>query len=209
MTKRRKCGTPSEDEILERSQETVDGKDAAEKARCQKVVDEYPAFQTTQKAETVKRNRSQDEGGKTAKKMPHTALTLKPAKLAFNEVARDHLQTALVDELTNRGKPALKKWPEIEARLSRIVVDHGMASSTGQVPGFDSMEVVRGYRVIKCDGQLSVDLLQNTVSKIQSDWEGLRLKLIPASEILRRPKARIRLAANPILTSTQLPCSNG
>ncbi|XP_054746202.1 uncharacterized protein LOC129250620 [Anastrepha obliqua] len=248
----RKLGTPSEDELLASSQETVDDKavghstpstinqpitsadakgqkrqypkkgpsryklyqrslailgriskneaegkthpkDAADKARCQKVVDEYLAFQATQKAEAVKRNRSQDEGCKTAKKLKtsHTALTPKPAKRAFNEVARDHLQTALVDELTNRGKPALERWSEIEARLSRIVVDHVMASPQGQVPGYDSMEVVRGYRVIKCDDQFSVDFLQNAISKIQSDWEGLRLKLIPASEIPRRPRARI------------------
>ncbi|XP_018788029.1 PREDICTED: uncharacterized protein LOC108968438, partial [Bactrocera latifrons] len=255
----RKLGTPSEDELLASSQETVDDKavghstpstinqpitsadakgqkrqypnkgpsryklyqrslailgriskneaegkthpkDAADKARCQKVVDEYLAFQATQKAEAatqkaeaVKRNRSQDEGCKTAKKhkTSHTALTPKPAKRAFNEVARDHLQTALVDELTNRGKPALERWSEIEARLSRIVVDHVMASPEGQVPGYDSMEVVRGYRVIKCDDQFSVDFLQNAISKIQSDWEGLRLKLIPASEIPRRPRARI------------------
>ncbi|XP_053968650.1 uncharacterized protein LOC128870076 [Anastrepha ludens] len=103
--------------------------------------------------EAVKRNRSQDEGGKTAKKhkMLHTALTPKPDNSAFNEVARDHPQTVLVDELTNRGKPALERWSEIEARLSRIIVDLVMASPEGQVPGYDSMEVVRGHRVIKCD----------------------------------------------------------
>lgn len=43
-------------------------KDAAAKARCQKVVDDYLAFQATQKAKTVKRNRTQDESDKTAKK---------------------------------------------------------------------------------------------------------------------------------------------
>ncbi|XP_054746049.1 uncharacterized protein LOC129250452 [Anastrepha obliqua] len=169
-------------------------KDAVDKARCQKVVDEYLAFQATQKAEAVKRNRSQDESDKPTKKPKvsvHTASIPKPTKRSFNEVARDHLQIALVDELTNRGKPASDKWSEIEARLSRIVVDHVMANPENQVPGFDSMEVVRGYRVIKCDDQLSLNFLQTVVGKIQSDWEGLRLKLIPASEIPRRPRARI------------------
>ncbi|XP_054745539.1 uncharacterized protein LOC129249899 [Anastrepha obliqua] len=169
-------------------------KDAVDKARCQKVVDEYLAFQATQKAKAVKRNRSQDESDKPTKKPKvsvHTASIPKPTKRSFNEVTRDHLQIALVDELTNRGKPASDKWSEIEARLSRIVVDHVMANPEGHVPGFDSMEVVRGYRVIKCDDQLSLNFLQTVVGKIQSDWEGLRLKLIPASEIPRRPRARI------------------
>ncbi|XP_054745891.1 uncharacterized protein LOC129250280 [Anastrepha obliqua] len=238
----RKLGTPSEDELLASSQDTVDGKavghsmpstlnqpstsadakgqkrqnvtkapsryklyqrslavlgriskneaegkahpkNAAEKARCQKVVDEYLAFQATQKAKAVKRNRSQDESDKPTKKHKvsvHTASIPKPAKRTFIEVARDLLQIALVDELTNRGKPA---------RLSRIVVDHVMAIPKGQLPGFDLMEVVRGYRVIKCDDQLSLNFLQTI--QIQNDWEDLRLKLIPVSEIPRRPRDRI------------------
>ncbi|XP_053968495.1 uncharacterized protein LOC128869921 [Anastrepha ludens] len=122
-------------------------KDAADKARCRKVVDEYLAFQATQKAVTVKRNRSQDESHKPTKKhkvsVP-TASLPKPAKRTFNEVARDHLQIALVDDITHRGKPASEKWSEIEARLSRIVVDPVMANPEGQVPGFDSMEEGRG-----------------------------------------------------------------
>ncbi|XP_054738452.1 uncharacterized protein LOC129244668 [Anastrepha obliqua] len=94
---------------------------------------------------------------------------------------------ALVDETSNRGKPVLDKWSEIEARLSRIVVDHVMASPEG----FDSVEVVRGYRVIKCDDQFSLHFLTNVIGEIQNSWEGLKLKLIPASEIPRRPRARI------------------
>ncbi|XP_053968643.1 uncharacterized protein LOC128870069 [Anastrepha ludens] len=98
---------------------------------------------------------------------------------------------ALVDETSNRGKPVLDKWSEIEARLSRIVVGHVMANPEGQTPGFDSVEVVRGYRVIKFDDQFSLHFLTNVIGKIQNSWEGLKLKLIPASEIPRRPRARI------------------
>ncbi|XP_053968831.1 uncharacterized protein LOC128870256 [Anastrepha ludens] len=98
---------------------------------------------------------------------------------------------ALVDETSNRGKPVLDKWPEIEARLSRIVVDHVMANPETQTPGFDSVEVVRGYRVIKCDDQFLMDFLTNVIGKIQNSWEGLKVKLIPASEIPRRPVAHI------------------
>ncbi|XP_053968713.1 uncharacterized protein LOC128870134 [Anastrepha ludens] len=131
-------------------------KNAADKARCQKVVDQYLAFQATQKAEAVKRNRSQDENDKPTKKHKvsvHTASIPKPTKRSFNEVARDHLQIALVDEITNRGKPASDKWSEIEARLSRIVVDHVMANPEGHVPGFDSMEVdVTAVEVEAADG---------------------------------------------------------
>ncbi|XP_054746307.1 uncharacterized protein LOC129250734 [Anastrepha obliqua] len=98
---------------------------------------------------------------------------------------------ALVHETSNRGKPVLDKWSVIEVRLFRIVVDHVMASPEGQTPGFDSVEVGRGYRVIKCDDQFSVHFLTDVIGKIQNGWEGLKVKLIPASEIPRRPRARI------------------
>ncbi|XP_054744398.1 uncharacterized protein LOC129248809 [Anastrepha obliqua] len=98
---------------------------------------------------------------------------------------------ALVDETSNRGKPVLDKSSKIEARLSRIIVDHVMANPEGQTPGIDSVEVVRGCRVIKCDDQYSLHFLINAIGEIQSSWEGLRLKLIPASEIPPGPRARI------------------
>ncbi|XP_054745498.1 uncharacterized protein LOC129249854 [Anastrepha obliqua] len=171
----------------------VHPKDETDKARCQKVVDEYLAFQAANRTDAKKRNRSHDETGKATKKhkiSDQGAVASKPIK-RFSEVARDHLQMALVDETSNRGKPVLDKWSEIEARLSRIVVDHVMANPEGQTPGFDSVEVVRGYCVIKCDDQFSLHFLTNVIGKIQNSWEGLKLKLIPASEIPRRPRARI------------------
>ncbi|XP_053968802.1 uncharacterized protein LOC128870228 [Anastrepha ludens] len=57
-----------------------------------------------------------------------------------------------------------------------------MANPEGQVPGLNSMEVVLGYRVIKCDPQLSLDFLQTAVGKIQNVKEDLELKLIPAMD---------------------------
>ncbi|XP_053949288.1 uncharacterized protein LOC128857561 [Anastrepha ludens] len=171
----------------------VHPKDETDKARCQKVVDEYLAFQAANRTDVKKRNHSHDETGKVTKKhkiSDQGAVAFKPIK-RFSEVARDHLQMALIDETSNAGKPVLDKWSEIEARLSRIVVDHVMANPEGQTPGLDSVEVVRGYRVIKCDDQFSLHFLTNVIGKIQKSWEGLKLKLIPASEIPRRPRARI------------------
>ncbi|XP_053968843.1 uncharacterized protein LOC128870268 [Anastrepha ludens] len=66
-----------------------------------------------------------------------------------------------------------------------------MANPEGQSPGFDLVEAVRGCRVIKCDDQYSLHFLTKAIGEIQNSWDGLRLKLIPASEIPRRPRARI------------------
>ncbi|XP_054746198.1 uncharacterized protein LOC129250616 [Anastrepha obliqua] len=151
-------------------------------------------WSTRTTAEAVKRNRSHDEIDKPSKKYKvsvHTASMPKPSKRTLNKVTRNHLQIAFVDEITNRGKPALEKLSEIVARLSRIAVDRVMPSPECQVPGFDSIDVVCGYRVIKCNDQLSLVFLHTVAVKIQNDWEGLKLTLIPASGIPLRPRARI------------------
>ncbi|XP_054745714.1 uncharacterized protein LOC129250098 [Anastrepha obliqua] len=91
-----------------------------------------------------------------------SAVVSKPIK-QFSEVVWDHLQMAPVDETSNRGKPVLDKWSEIEARLSRIIVDNIMANLEGQLPGFDSVDEARGYRVIKYEDQYSLHLLTNAI----------------------------------------------
>ncbi|XP_053968899.1 uncharacterized protein LOC128870315 [Anastrepha ludens] len=138
-------------------------KDEPDKARFQKVVDEYLAFQAPNKIDAKNWNRLHDEAGKVTKKnkiSDQGAVASKPTK-RLSQVARDHLQMALVDENSNREKPVFDKWSEIEARLSLIVVDHVMTNSEGQTPGFDSVEVVRGYRVIKCEDRFSLHFRTN------------------------------------------------
>ncbi|XP_054745945.1 uncharacterized protein LOC129250338 [Anastrepha obliqua] len=134
--------------------------------------------------------RRKQEGSKEAQE-PDQGAVVPKLTTQFSEVARDHLQMALVDETSNRGKPVLDKWSEIEARLSRIIVDHVMSNPEGPPPGFDSVEVVRGCRVTKCDDQYSLHFLTNAIGEIQDSWDDLRLKLIPATEIPRRRRARI------------------
>ncbi|XP_017474332.1 PREDICTED: uncharacterized protein LOC108364958 [Rhagoletis zephyria] len=74
-----------------------------------------------------------------------------------------------------------------------MVIDQVMAQPDGHLPSFDSAEVVRGYRVVKCEDQLSKVFLEKRLASISDAWEGLRLKLIPAGDIPRRPRARIWL----------------
>ncbi|XP_017477012.1 PREDICTED: uncharacterized protein LOC108367007 [Rhagoletis zephyria] len=70
-------------------------------------------------------------------------------------------------------------------------MDHAFDNLEGVHPEFDSAESLRGYRVIKCADQFSLDFL--AVAKISDAFEGLKLKLIPARDIPRRPRARIWL----------------
>ncbi|XP_037930436.1 uncharacterized protein LOC119667362 [Teleopsis dalmanni] len=145
----------------------------------------------------MKRDRFQDETAHTSKsKVARTISTSKPsttAKRAYNEVARDELQVALIDDITGNGKKMLEKWGEIEPKLAEMVMEHLLTNLDVPTPGFDSSEVVRGCRVFKCDDQLSKVFLGNRIAKVSDAWEGLRIKLVPANDIPRRPRARIWL----------------
>ncbi|XP_037932561.1 uncharacterized protein LOC119667345 [Teleopsis dalmanni] len=170
--------------------------DRTDKVRYQKVVDEYKEYQATlsKPPKAMKRDRSQDETAHTSKsKVARTICTSKPstsAIRAYNEVARDELQVALIDDITGNGKKVLKKWGEIEPKLAEMVMEHFLTILDAPTPGFDSLEVVRGCRVFKCDDQLSKVFLGNCIAKVSDACEGLRLKPIPANDIPRRPSVR-------------------
>lgn len=74
------------------------------------------------------------------------------------------------------------------------------------MPGFDSSEVVRGYRVIRCDDERSKGFLGQIVAKISGDWEWSKLALIPAEQIPRRPRARIWLPKMQLEAGRLLKC---
>ncbi|XP_054746347.1 uncharacterized protein LOC129250775 [Anastrepha obliqua] len=164
---------------------------------------------------SAKRNRSQVVSGRVAKRSkysstqgaggPSTSAAGAASRAAYSEVARDHLQVALVDAKTNSGRAVLPLWDAIEGRLSGMVVRHLM-DKKGPAPLFDSGEICRGCRVIKCANQYSKEFLEKSLATVSNAWEGLSLKLIPASEIPRRPRARIWLPKMELDSSEIVPC---
>ncbi|XP_053967884.1 uncharacterized protein LOC128869368 [Anastrepha ludens] len=123
-----------------------------------------PQQQSQQQPKSAKRNRSQEVSGREAKRSkysstqgtegPTTSAAGAASKAAYSEVARDHLQVALVDAKTNSGRAVLPLWDAIEGRLSSMVVRH-LIDKKGPAPLFDSGEICRSCRVIKCANQYS------------------------------------------------------
>ncbi|XP_054745724.1 uncharacterized protein LOC129252959 [Anastrepha obliqua] len=179
----------------------TDERDAADKLKYQQVVKEYEDFLSKKpkeddrkKGDALKRNRSQDVIDQ-APKRPKVSSSIEEAKQRpFSEVVKDNLLYALIDETTNSGKVVLQKWGQVEAKLSKLVLDkHVVGAQGGTLPSFDSAGVLRGCRVIKCDDDWSRVVLERCVAEISSTLEGLKLKLIPAKDIPCPPRARIWL----------------
>ncbi|XP_037944397.1 uncharacterized protein LOC119677197 [Teleopsis dalmanni] len=163
-----------------------------------------------------KRNRSQEDPGKEAKRHKDGTgdgkLMSRPAQASrpFSEVARDHLSVALIDEHNSNGKLLMERWALIETKLSELVMAELM-TNPGSVPSFDCADIVRGHRVIRCDDEYSRSFLSKAITKISENWDGLKLKLVPAAEIPSRPRARVWLPKNlgpPDLILQQLKLQN-
>ncbi|XP_073821572.1 uncharacterized protein [Musca autumnalis] len=95
-----------------------------------------------------------------------------------------------------KGKLSLittAEWGMVETKLSEKVMEHVLTNEDSPVPHFDSSEVHRGYRVIKCMDEFSKGFLEKCMVKISGAWEDTSLRLIPAQEIPIRPRARVWL----------------
>ncbi|XP_044249353.1 uncharacterized protein [Drosophila takahashii] len=100
---------------------------------------------------------------------------------------------ALVDGLHDDGRLLSEKWEEIEIKVADMIAERLSAVPNGPIPSFESSDMVRGHRVIKCDDSFSGFFLAECIAKIGNSWDGLSIRLVHAREIPRRPRARIWL----------------
>ena len=168
--------------------------------------------EATKRNKRARRNRSQTEGDRTPKRrmtrpgaaipQPISSTTRRP----FSEVIKDNLIVALASVNGGITSPVVAEWGAIETKLAELVMEHVLSSKDRPVPRFDSGEIHRGYRIIKCMDGFSKEFLGNCITAISDSWDGLSLKLIPAEEIPLRPRARVWLPKMVIDNQKLLEC---
>lgn len=177
---------------------TVHERDAVDKAKYTKIVEEYDEKKASLLNDnnipsTSKRERSRVEDEKPAKRMKvkeQTTTTKRP----FNEVVKDNLMVALANMKTGKLTPVTAlEWGRVESKLSELVMEHVLANKGSPLPHYDSSEIHRGFRVIKCMDEFSKDFLKKSIASVSDAWDDISLQLIPAQEIPQRPRARIWL----------------
>ncbi|XP_055840120.1 uncharacterized protein LOC129907773 [Episyrphus balteatus] len=93
----------------------------------------------------------------------------------LSEIVRDDLQVAVVDELSTDSRALMSVWNSIEAKLSGMVFLYTLSATEGPYPSFDSGEMIRAYRVIKCEDRFSKDFLNKSVAEVSNKWDGSSL----------------------------------
>ncbi|XP_073831518.1 uncharacterized protein [Musca autumnalis] len=178
---------------------TVDERDEADKLKYTQIVEEYEKAKISHindRQSSSKRERSRTEDTKPAKrkKLKHNTTTSSTTKRPFNEVVKDNMLVAIANEKEGKLSPiTTAEWGTVETKLSELVMEHVLANEDSPVPHFDSSEVHRGYRVIKCMDEYSKEFLEKSIAKLSNAWDDISLKLIPAQEIPMRPRARVWL----------------
>ncbi|XP_073838620.1 uncharacterized protein [Musca autumnalis] len=144
---------------------------------------------------TRERSRTEDTKPAKRKKLKYNTTTTSTTKRPFNEVVKDNMLVAIDNEKEGKLSPiTTAEWSIVETKLSELVMEHVLADEDSPVPYFDSSEVHRGYRVIKCMDEYSKEFLEKSIaSKLSDAWDNISLRLIPAQEIPMRPRARVWL----------------
>ncbi|XP_073819713.1 uncharacterized protein [Musca autumnalis] len=177
---------------------TVHERDEEDKITYTKIVEEYEKAKASKNDQPTssKRERSRTEDNKPAKrkKLKHNTTASSTIKRPFNEVVKDNLMVAVANDKNDKLSPiTTAEWGMVETKLSEQVMEHVFANDDSPVPHFDSSEVHRGYRVIKCMDEFSKGFLEKCIAKISDAWEDISLRLIPAQDIPMRPRARVWL----------------
>ncbi|XP_044251412.2 uncharacterized protein [Drosophila takahashii] len=165
----------------------IDQRDAEDKIRCLAEIADFEEYMRRRQASEIAAKLAKDAQGS-----PRPTSLVKKAK-KFSDVAGDNLAMALVDDLHEDGRLLSEKWEEIEVKVADMIAERLSAVPNSPIPSFDSSEMVRGHRVIKCDDSFSSSFLAECIARIGNAWDGLSIRLVHAWEIPRRPRARIWL----------------
>ncbi|XP_053968662.1 uncharacterized protein LOC128870090 [Anastrepha ludens] len=155
-----------------------------------------PQQQPKSARSSAKRNRSQDVSGREGKRSKYSSAQ-------GAEDPSTSVTAAAARRLTWKG--GVTRLGCYWGWLSGMVVRH-LIDNKGPAPLFDSGEICRGCRVIKCANQYSKEFLEKSLATVSNTWEGLSLKLISASEIPRRPRVRIWLPKMELNSSEIVQC---
>ena len=176
-------------------------RDAEDKIKYQKIFDDYNSVksyvQTTTEIPITKREQSKDETAEASAKR---------SKIAESS-NKSNIQLVVIDELAPKKTLSAEKWKLLENKLTMLIMDYVMDVEEGKpLPGLCSSGLIRGYRVMKCDNEFSVNFLKKSIDKINIEWKEIKLDLISVERISNGPRARIWLPQLTVESGTLLKC---
>jgi hypothetical protein len=140
-----------------------------------------------------KRQRSQEESLKDAKRAKLLATTVRP----YSEVLKDPLVVAVIDAAKEDGSIAPGDWRKVVRALSASFLKI-MRENPGDAPSCSDGGWFRNHvKLTACANQRSLDLYKKAISSLGEVWPGAKLEVTALENIPSRPRARAWIPAEP------------
>lgn len=141
--------------------------------------------------ESSKRLRSKDEGQKQAKKPREDSKLESLDKTPLSQLLKMDLKVCIVDESDPNWKISADNFSTVENYIYHTIMKQIEEKPNLPIPEMVMSEKFRGFIVITCDSQFSVDFLKATISSIREPWSGAKLNVKTMKEIPTWPRAFI------------------
>ncbi|KAJ8685071.1 hypothetical protein QAD02_020864 [Eretmocerus hayati] len=131
-----------------------------------------PAVQTPTTGKSAKRVRSAEEGANAAKK----------AKPSTSFESPRECQIAIIDRSDPDGRMTPERWLMVESRIL-VAIAEGPENGSDDGVEFDGAGWQKGVKVVGCSNRKSHDFLVQVVGNCGELWPGVKLEVIPRSEL--------------------------
>lgn len=113
--------------------------------------------------------------------------------LPLNEIVKLDLKVAIVDKSTTDLRISPENYGRVESAIFDGIYDLITKQPLCKAPVFSSKERFRGYIVVNCDCQSSVEFLKATVGKMGAPWKDAQLEVMLLRELPALPKAFVNI----------------
>ena len=108
--------------------------------------------------------------------------------MPYSEVIKLDLRVCIVDLNDSEWRISLTNFNKLENRFIKILDRYGCDNPYSPMPKFSMNERFRGYHIISCDTESTVDFLRKEIVKIDGLWENAKLEVKLLREIPALPK---------------------
>lgn len=122
-----------------------------------------------------------------------TSTTKNLDRIPLNEIVKRCLKVCIVDLNDVNWRIPAENFVKIDNAIIAALSKKIDSKEVTNIPEYDMSERYYGYRIITCETQQGLDLLQDLVSSFGSLWEGANIQLKTLDQLPKPPKAKMNI----------------
>jgi hypothetical protein len=114
-------------------------------------------------------------------------------EMSYSEMAKQTLKVCIVDANSKDLRMSHENFSIVEEKIQDAIVDRILKEKLKSFPSFHMKERFRGYRIINCENEFTLQFLKDTISNIGEPWSGAKLGVRHLHELPGDPIININL----------------